>query len=279
MKHTIRIAAVVLAALIIFAVVDRLPSAVSELSDIAVLNKVTADGKHAGQLVVVNGKHRYRNTGGELVSLYENKTDSFYVSTTEIELQPVAVKPLCDMLDAFRNETGLKKINVISGYRSIEAQQEIYKQKEALYGKLYAKSHVQSPGFSEHHTGLCVDLSIYNAADGSSEDFDGKGEYNWFSKNSWKYGFVTRYPEEKEKITDIAHEPWHFRFVGVPHAYYMTQNNLCLEEYVELLQNKTKDNPLKIRCENKTYKVWHSEKKPKAAAFSGDNYNGYIIWK
>ena len=69
MKHTIRIAAVVLAALIIFAVVDRLPSAVSELSDIAVLNKVTADGKHSGQLVVVNGKHRYRNTGGELFSL------------------------------------------------------------------------------------------------------------------------------------------------------------------------------------------------------------------
>ena len=59
----------------------------------------------------------------------------------------------------------------------------------------------------------------------------------------------------------------------------MTQNNLCLEEYAELLQNKTKDKPLKFRCENKTYKVWHSEKKPKAAAFSGDNYNGYIIWK
>ena len=191
----------------------------------------------------------------------------------------MAVKPLCDMLDAFRNETGLKKINVISGYRSIETQQEIYKQKAKLYGRLYAKSHVQSPGFSEHHTGLCVDVSIFNAEDGSSEDFDGKGEYKWFSKNSWKYGFVLRYPEEKEKITDIAHEPWHFRFVGVPHAYYMTQNNLCLEEYAELLQSKTKSEPLKFRCENKTYKVWHSEKKPKAAAFSGDNYNGYIIWK
>lgn len=279
MKHIIRIAAVVLAALMIFAVVDRLPSAVSELSDIAALNKVTADGKHSGQLVVVNDKHRYRNTGGELVSLYENKTDSFYVSTTEIQLRPAAVKPLCDMLDAFRNETGLKKINVISGYRSIETQQEIFKQKAKFYGRLYAKSHVQAPGFSEHHTGLCVDVSIFNSEDGSSEDFDGKGEYEWFLKNAWKYGFVLRYPKGKEKITGISHEPWHFRFVGVLHAYYMTQNNLCLEEYVEFLQSKTKSEPLKFRCENKTYKVWHSEKKPKAAAFSGDNYNGYIIWK
>lgn len=279
MKHIIRIAAVILAAIVVFAVCDRLPVAFGELSDIALSNKVTTDGKYAGQLVLVNAEHRYRNTNAELVNLYKNKTDSFFMGTTEIELQKVAVKPLCDMLDAFRNETGLKKINVISGFRSVESQQEIYKQKAKRYGNLYAKRYVQTPGFSEHHTGLCVDFSIYNASDGSTEDFDGKGEYSWFSTNAWKFGFVLRYPKDKEEITGISFEPWHFRFVGVPHAFYMTKNNLCLEEYIELVFRKIKSEPLEFDCNKKTYKVWHSEKKPESKNFSGDNYSGYINWK
>ena len=279
MKHIIRIAAVVLAAIVVFAVLDRIPVAVGELSDIALSNKVTTDGKYSGSLVLVNSEHRYRNSGEELVNLYENKTDSFYMGTTEIELQKVAVKPLCDMLDAFREETGLKKINVISGYRSVQSQQEIYRQKLELMGRIYTKSHVQTPGFSEHHTGLCVDFSIYNADDGSSTDFDATGEYEWFLKNAWKYGFVLRYPEDKKDITGISYEPWHFRFVGVPHAYYMTENNLCLEEYVGLIQSKTKSEPLKFTCGGNTYKVWHSEKSPKSGSFSGDNYSGYIVLK
>lgn len=279
MKNIIKIAAVVLAAIVIFLVLDRVPVAMGELSDIAISSKVTSDKKHSGALVLVNSEHRYFNSGEELVNLYQNKTDSFYMGTAEIELQKAAVKPLCDMLDAFRNETGLKKINVISGFRSVESQQEVYKQKAKHFGNLYAKKHVQTPGFSEHHTGLCVDLSIYNASDGSTEDFDGKGEYSWFSKNAWKYGFVLRYPKDKEDVTGISFEPWHFRFVGVPHAYYMTKNNLCLEEYLELLQSKTKKEPLEFECGSKTYKVFHSAKKPKTAAFSGDNYSGYIITK
>ncbi len=279
MKHIIKIAAVILAAIVIFSVLDRVPVAMGELSDIAISSRVTSDKKHSGALVLVNGEHRYFNSGEELVNLYQNKTDSFFMGTTEIELQKAAVKPLCDMLDAFRNETGLKKINVISGFRSVESQQEVYKQKAKRFGNLYAKRYVQTPGFSEHHTGLCVDLSIYNASDGSTEDFDGKGEYSWFSKNAWKYGFVLRYPKDKEKITGISFEPWHFRFVGVPHAYYMTKNNLCLEEYLELLQSKTKKQPLEFECNSKTYKVFRSAKTPKTAAFSGDNYSGYIITK
>ena len=279
MKHIIRLAAVILAAVMIFTVANRLPPAINELSDIAFSTEVTSDSKHSGSLILVNKKHRYRNTGEEFVKLYDEKTDSFFMGSTEIMLSKIAVKPLCDMLDAFKNETGLKKINVISGYRSVESQQEIYKQKANLYGNLYAKKYVQSPGFSEHHTGLCVDISIFNVEDGSSEDFDGTGKYEWFSKNAWKYGFVVRYPEEKEKVTKIGYEPWHFRYVGVPHAYYMTKHGLCLEEYLELLQSKTKDEPLKFKCGSKTYKVWHSDKKPKGKSFSGDNYSGYIVWK
>ena len=279
MKHIIRFAAVILAAVTVFAVADRLPLAINELSGIASSAEVTSGSKYSGSLILVNSKHRYRNTGEEFVNLYEEKTDSFFMGSTEITLSKTAVKPLCDMLDAFKNKTGLKKINVISGHRSVENQQEIYSQKVRLYGKAYAKKYVQAPGFSEHHTGLCVDLSIFNSDNGSSEDFDGTGKYEWFSKNAWKYGFVVRYPKDKEKITKIGYEPWHFRYVGVPHAYYMTKNNLCLEEYVELLQSKTENEPLKFKCGAKTHRVWHSEEKPNKGNFSGDNYGGYIVWK
>ena len=132
---------------------------------------------------------------------------------------------------------------------------------------------------SEHHTGLAVDLAIYNVEDGSSADFDGKGEYEWFLKNAHRFGFILRYPKEKESITGIGYEPWHFRFVGLPHSYYIEENGLCLEEYIELLQSKTEAKGLEISVGKKTYKVWHSKKEPKNCSFSGDNCGGYIAWK
>ncbi len=281
MKRIIKIAAFVLAAIVLFSAFDRIPAAVNEFFKEKEGGKtlVSSDKSHGGALVLVNGEHSYFDVGEKIVKLYEKKTDSFFMASTEIELNERAVKPLCDMLDAFRDETGLKKINVISGYRSVESQQEIYNQKAFKYGNIYAKKYVQSPGSSEHHTGLCVDLSIYNAEDGSSSDFDGTGDYSWFSKNAQRFGFVLRYPKEKEKITGIGYEPWHFRYVGVAHATFMAENGLCLEEYITLLQSKTKKNPLEIKLGNKTVKVWHTSKKPKSGNFSGDNCGGYIIWK
>ena len=281
MKRIIKIAAVILAFVVLFSVFDRLPAAVNEFfrEESGKKTLVSSDSSHGGALVLVNGEHGYFDTGEKIVKLYERKTDSFFMASTEIELNKRAVKPLCDMLDAFRNETGVKKINVISGYRSVEDQQEIYNQKAFKFGNIYAKKFVQSPGSSEHHTGLCVDLSLYNPEDGSSSDFDGTGDCSWFSQNAQRFGFVLRYPEDKEKITKIGFEPWHFRYVGVPHATFMAENGLCLEEYIALLQTKTKENPLEIVLEGKTVKVWHSEKKPKGKNFSGDNCGGYIVWK
>ncbi len=278
MKHFIRITAVIVAAIVIFAVADRLPWAINELSEIAISTTITTDKKHSGPLILVNKEHCYRNTGEEFINLYENKNDSFFVGSTEIELSSLCVKTLCDMLSDFQSDSGLKKINVISGRRSVEDQQDIYSNKAKKYGKTYAKKYVQTPGYSEHHTGLCVDLSVFNASDGSTEDFDGSGVYDWFGANAWKYGFILRYPEEKESVTGINYEPWHFRYVGVPHAYYITQNGLCLEEYLELIESHTKSSPLKFDCNGKTVSVWHSEKQPKRGNFSGDNYSGFVVW-
>ncbi|MCM1545268.1 MAG: D-alanyl-D-alanine carboxypeptidase family protein, partial [Ruminococcus sp.] len=65
-----------------------------------------------------------------------------------------------------------------------------------------------------------------------SGNFTGEGDYGWFYENSWKYGFVRRYDENKQDITGIGYEPWHFRYVGKDNAKYMYEHKLCLEEYV-----------------------------------------------
>ena len=263
----------------IFLLADRIPVIKSRIVGEAVSEKSSTDPTRSGILVLVNSSHEYANTNEKAVRLYDIKSSSFFLSTSEIFVDKRAAEPLCAMLDDFKEETRLRTINVISGKRSVASQAEIHDEKELKYGWLYASKYVQKPGFSEHHTGLAVDLALFNPEDGSSADFDGSGKYEWFSKNAWKYGFILRYPESKKSMTGISYEPWHFRYVGVPHAYYISKNGLCLEEYIQLLQKKSQDNPLRFTLFKKTYSVWHSSKKPRGVNFSGDNCGGYIAWK
>lgn len=107
-------------------------------------------------------------------------------------------------------------ISITSAYRSRSEQAQLYEQAED-------KSYVQPPGASEHETGLAVDLGIPDYA-----------VQQWLENNSWKYGFIMRYPPNKEFETGISYEPWHFRFVGYEVAKICYEQGLCLEEYVEL---------------------------------------------
>ena len=91
------------------------------------------------------------------------------------------------------------------------------------------------PGFSEHETGLAADLT--GEEQGTSDDFDDKNEtIVWLHKNCVKYGFILRYPKDKESITGINYEAWHFRYVGKDAAKFMTENDLTLEEFHTLLK-------------------------------------------
>lgn len=124
---------------------------------------------------------------------------------------------------------------VRAGYRSEEDQenlmedkieayrQEGYSQREA---EREAEKWVAKPGTSEHELGLSVDIN----AEGQT---DGNRLYQWLADHSWKYGFILRYPAEKEEITGIDYEPWHFRYVGKQAAKEMYEQDLCLEEYVQ----------------------------------------------
>lgn len=129
-----------------------------------------------------------------------------------------------------------------SGYRSVELQQELFDDKVKRVeetGKSHeeaveiAKTEVAYPGTSEHHTGLAVDIVSFDHQE-LDNAFGDTVEGKWLAENAHKFGFVLRYPKEKESITGIIFEPWHYRYVGIDHAKSMKEQRLCLEEYVNL---------------------------------------------
>lgn len=125
------------------------------------------------------------------------------------------------------------KILANSTYRTYKDQQDTWDKYLNLYGQSYNDRYVTKTGFSEHHTGLAVDVKSAN-----SNVFKQSKEYNWMVENSYKYGFIHRYQESKVEITGIASEAWHFRYVGVDVATYMYENNLCFEEYYAMFLDK-----------------------------------------
>ena len=117
----------------------------------------------------------------------------------------------------------LDDLYLFSGYR------DYYKQ-EALYRYYQDDNYSAKPGFSEHQTGLAVDISRKDI--GLTSLFKDTYEYQVLIKNCFKYGFILRYPENKQNHTGYYYEPWHFRYVGKIHAKYIMNNNLTLEEYL-----------------------------------------------
>ena len=125
---------------------------------------------------------------------------------------------------------------VREGYRTYNEQQALMDEKvdyyrNAGYGKTEAQRLAQGwvavPGTSEHELGLAVDINADTSV--SSSDM----VYKWLEENSYKYGFILRYPSDKAEITKINNEPWHFRYVGKEAAVEMYNSNLCLEEYLQ----------------------------------------------
>lgn len=83
--------------------------------------------------------------------------------------------------------------------------------------------------YSEHQTGLAVDINA-NGINSTGEQV-----YDWLADNAWEYGFILRYPEDKTEITHMDYEPWHYRYVGIEAAKVIFEKNLCLEEYIDML--------------------------------------------
>lgn len=183
----------------------------------------TADESLGWNLMLVNS--RYRIPDDYSVELIRLSNGEQVDSRIYPDLQ--------EMFDDARGDG--YNLFVRAGYRSGEDQEDLmedkietyrqegYSQREAEHE---AEKWVAKPGTSEHELGLAVDIN----AEGQT---DGNRLYQWLADHSWKYGFILRYPAEKEEITGIDYEPWHFRYVGKQAAKEMYEKDLCLEEYVQ----------------------------------------------
>ncbi len=198
--------------------------------------KTEAD-MHRGYLLLINGDNEYNFDGGFTIQPFLGNKTSSYNLGGNYSLDATAMDFCNQMLDALALHMGVSEVLINSAYRTLEDQQNILDYYMSTKGAEYVEMYVGTPGFSEHHTGLAIDFAIYNTATGESYTFDQKTEYpEWLRANSYKYGYVQRYPEDKVDVTGIAYESWHYRYVGKPHAFYMVRENLCYEEYMELIR-------------------------------------------
>lgn len=190
--------------------------------------KLTEQGHYSGNLILVNGEFPMR--GPDPADLVPVSADY-----PHIRLRREAQAALAALL----REIGAgDKIVPVSGYRSRQEQESIYRSSLRENGAEFTAQFVARPGHSEHQTGLAIDLALnQKEIDFICPEFPDYGICGEFRRQAARFGFIQRYPAGKEAITGIASEPWHFRYVGCPHAAIMAGSRLTLEEYTACLKH------------------------------------------
>ena len=209
-------------------------------------NKKSSQSNNSGKTENPNLQLVQTEMEPELVLVnFDNKMpDGFkqkIVKKSDIYMDERIIEPFNKM----QKDASKENLNIwiSSGYRSMERQKVLYEKEIEAFSNTglnhsdavsKASKSVARPGYSEHNTGLALDL------DGVLDSFNQTKEYEWLQLHAQDYGFVLRYPKDKQDITKIKFEPWHYRYVGVEHAKKMKELNMCLEEYVQYV-NQNKD--------------------------------------
>lgn len=164
----------------------------------------------------------------------DNNENNFH-KYFDTNLKPMICKDIYPFYLKMKQDALKKGINLTvgSGYRSYDYQQIIWDHYVEAKGLEEAKKFVAIPGSSEHQTGLAFDVAFIRNNEYSLIASETDPEIKWLLKNAYKYGFILRYPKDKENITGYSYEPWHYRFVGIELAKILYKNNLTLEEYYQ----------------------------------------------
>ena len=165
-----------------------------------------------------------------LVNKYHYVTKD-YIPSNLIEVNGLMINK--DAYEAYKlMQADIQKegmnIRIISAYRSYDYQENLYNNYLKRERKEIVDTYSARPGYSEHHTGLAIDI------DNTKLDFNKfylTKEFLWMNDNAYKYGFILRYPKDKEEITGYVYEPWHYRYVGKEIALYIKKHNSTYEEY------------------------------------------------
>lgn len=176
-----------------------------------------------------------------LVNYENNMPEDFQIELIAIDktrsIDARVYQELMQMIKDMKNQR-VSNIWIQSAYRSIEKQEQLYYNRVNEYisqglsrqeAENLTSQLINKPETSEHNLGLAVDFNYVDF------NFEKTKEYKWLKENAENYGFILRYPKEKEDITKVDYEPWHWRYVGVEHAKKMNEQKMCLEEYVEYL--------------------------------------------
>ena len=187
--------------------------------------KITKDSVFQGNLLLVNNEYpvQQESIKPDVVNLYAHKelTNGYGLLDNEIRLSEDVAREFSEMIAAAEKE-GVRHFRINSGFRNFEEQ-------NALYQKI-GSDYALPAGYSEHNLGLSLDV-------GSTQmKMEEAPEGKWIEENAWKYGFILRYPKDKTEITGIQYEPWHIRYVGLPHSVIMEEKNFALEEYLNYLK-------------------------------------------
>ena len=219
----------------------------SDLSSYEQYMNPTGEERNA-YLILVNTKHTigedYAPT--DLVDIKNTRSDRGARQMREVAekaLEAMFIELFANGYDG--NGPSGYPVSVMSAYRSYTEQVSLYNSyvdREMKDNPSLSRAEAEKitatysapPGTSEHQTGLCVDMHNLSSA---QKAFADQPAYEWLRDNAWKFGFILRFPEDKQDITGITFEPWHYRYVGRYHAYKIWKSGVCLEEYVEAMEN------------------------------------------
>lgn len=199
----------------------------SETSEDFQTIEITKERVFQGNLLLVNNEYpvHQESIKSDVVSLFTHKelTKGYELLNSEIYLSEDVAHEFSEMIAAAERE-GLRHFTINSGFRGFDEQNVLYQEMGADYAL--------PAGYSEHNLGLSLDV-------GSTQmKMEVAPEGKWIEENAWKYGFILRYPEDKTDVTGIQYEPWHIRYVGLPHSAIMKEKNFALEEYLDYLKEE-----------------------------------------
>ncbi|MDF2513427.1 MAG: peptidase [Herbinix sp.] len=234
---------------------------------------------YKGNLILVNANHPLRSFQEEGFIPADIRFPKILVKSDAANILQLILKKI----------SCYDEILPVSGYRSVTEQRKIYADSLRDNGEDFTRKYVALPNHSEHQTGLAIDLGIKKEViDFIRPEFPYDGISQRFRKTALRYGFVERYQSTKEQITGIAHEPWHFRYVGYPHSEIMNTNNLSLEEYIDFLKDyKYGKKHFQAEIHGKQIEVFYvsadeskttiSVPEQTLCQVSGNNVDGFII--
>ncbi|MCH5473133.1 M15 family metallopeptidase [Bacillus cereus] len=234
--------------------------------------EITKEQIYKGDLLLVNRDYPVKKDSirSDIINVNHNSelVRGYVIFDRNLRLSKYVVKKFLNVVDA-AGKDGVQHFLMSSGYRDFKEQSKLYKE----MGSDYALP----AGYSEHNLGLSLDVGS------TQKKIEKAPEGKWIEENVWKHGFVLRYPKNKSNITGIQYEPWHIRYVGLPHSAIMQKKNFTLEEYLEFLKEEKE---ISTEVEGKKYTVSYykvSENTKvnvpanKQYEISGNNMDGVIV--